>query len=109
MSSEAGTAQTPDLTGVLHGIRVIEVADEQAAHAGLGVAGLGANVIRVEPPGGSASRRIGPFAGDGPGPETSVFFWQHNRGKRSVVIDQASTSDIGTLRALIASADVLLL
>jgi crotonobetainyl-CoA:carnitine CoA-transferase CaiB-like acyl-CoA transferase len=109
MSSEVGTPQAPDLMGVLHGIRVVEVADEQAAHAGLELAGLGADVIKVEPPGGSVSRRIGPFVGGSPGPASSVFFWQHNRGKRSVVIDQASTSDIDMLRVLIASADVLLL
>jgi crotonobetainyl-CoA:carnitine CoA-transferase CaiB-like acyl-CoA transferase len=109
MSSEVSTPQAPDPTGVLHGIRVVEVAGELAAHAGLELAGLGADVIKVEPPGGSATRRIGPFAGDAPGPESSIFFWQHNRGKRSVVIDQASAPDIDTLRALIASADVLLL
>lgn len=109
MSSEGGIRLEPDRTGVLHGIRVVEVADELAAHAGLELAGLGADVIKVESPQGSSTRRIGPFAGDKPGPESSVFFWQHNRGKRSVVVDPASPSDAGLLRALIASADVLLL
>ena len=97
------------MSGVLHGIRVVEIADELAAHAGLELAGLGADVIKVEPPEGSATRRIGPFAGDDPDPESSLFFWQHNRGKRSIVIDRAVPADVETLRALIASADVLLL
>jgi crotonobetainyl-CoA:carnitine CoA-transferase CaiB-like acyl-CoA transferase len=109
MSSEGGIWQAPDPTGVLHGIRVVEMADEQAAHAGLELAGLGADVIKVEPPDGSATRRIGPFAGKDHGAESSVFFWQHNRGKRSVVVDRGSPSDVELLRALIASADVLLL
>jgi crotonobetainyl-CoA:carnitine CoA-transferase CaiB-like acyl-CoA transferase len=110
MSSQGDVRQGAAPTGVLHGIRVIELADEQAAHAGLVLAGLGADVIKAEPPGGSATRRIGPFAasdGEEPGPERSVFFWQHNRGKRSVVIDPAA--DAGLLDDLIASADVLLL
>jgi crotonobetainyl-CoA:carnitine CoA-transferase CaiB-like acyl-CoA transferase len=105
-SDEAVRSERP---GVLYGIRVVELADEQAAHAGLELAGLGADVIKVEPPQGSSTRRIGPFAGDEPDPERSIFFWQHNRGKRSLVVDLASPSDVDTLRALIASADVLLL
>ena len=56
------------MSGVLHGIRVVEIADELAAHAGLELAGLGADVIKVEPPEGSATRRLGPFDGDDPGP-----------------------------------------
>src|ERR1700750_419184 len=82
-----------DTTGVLDGIRVVEIADELAAHAGLELAGLGADVVKVEPPGGSPTRRIGPFYrdigpsnGDVDDPEKSLFFWQYNRGKRSVVL-----------------------
>jgi len=109
MSSEGGSRQAPDPTGVLHGIRVVELADELAAHAGLELAGLGADVIKVEPPEGSVTRRIGPFAHGDADPESSLFFWQHNRGKRSVVIDRSVAADVEALRALIASADVLLL
>src|ERR1700742_4485190 len=50
MSSQGDVRQGPAPTGVLHGIRVVELADEQAAHAGLVLAGLGADVIKVEPP-----------------------------------------------------------
>jgi crotonobetainyl-CoA:carnitine CoA-transferase CaiB-like acyl-CoA transferase len=97
------------MSGVLHGIRVVEIADELAAHAGLELAGLGADVIKGEPPEGSATRRLGPFADGDPDPDSSLFFWQHNRGKRSIVIDRADPADVETLRALIGSADVLLL
>jgi crotonobetainyl-CoA:carnitine CoA-transferase CaiB-like acyl-CoA transferase len=92
--------------GILDGIRIVEIADDIAAHAGLLLAGLGADVVKVEPPAGSATRRIGPFAG-APSPDTSLFFWQHNRGKRSVVVDPAG--DPAMLRELLATADVLLL
>jgi crotonobetainyl-CoA:carnitine CoA-transferase CaiB-like acyl-CoA transferase len=109
MSSDETARPEPGPAGVLHGIRVVELADEQAAHAGLLLAGLGADVVKVEPPQGSATRRIGPFAGEQPDPESSIFFWQHNRGKRSLVVDPGSPADAGTLRELIARADVLLL
>src|SRR5215471_17903819 len=78
--------------GPLTGIRVIELADEQAEYCGLTLAGLGADVIKAEPPGGNPTRRIGPFYQDREDPERSLFFWQYNRGNR----------------ALVASADILL-
>jgi crotonobetainyl-CoA:carnitine CoA-transferase CaiB-like acyl-CoA transferase len=94
--------------GALTGIRVIELADEQAEYCGLTLAGLGADVIKVEPPGGSATRRIGPFYEDQQHPERSLFFWQYNRGKRSIMLDLGRPKDRDRFRALIASADVLL-
>src|SRR5262249_19804102 len=90
--------------GILDGVRVVEIADELAAHAGLLLAGLGADVIKVEPPAGSGTRRIGPFAGD-PSREASLFLWQHSRGKRSLVVDPA---DLTVLQDLLATADVVL-
>ena len=73
--------------GALTGLRVIELADEQAEYCGLALAGLGADVIKIEPPGGSPTRRIGPFYEDREDPERSLFFWQYNRGKRSLMLD----------------------
>ena len=60
--------------GALTGLRVIELADEQAEYGGLALAGLGAEVVKVEPPGGSPTRRIGPFYEDREDPERSLFF-----------------------------------
>ena len=73
--------------GMLAGLRVIEIADERAEYTGLLLAGLGAEVVKIEPPEGNATRRIGPFLNDDPGPERSLFFWNYNRGKKSVVLD----------------------
>src|SRR4051812_5769514 len=92
----------------LGGLRVVEIADEQAEYCGLLLAGLGADVIKVEPPEGSSTRRIGPFYDDIPDPERSLFFWQYNRGKRSVVIDTTTTEGRARLAALVATADVVL-
>ena len=53
--------------GMLAGLRVIEIADERAEYTGLLLAGLGAEVVKIEPPEGNATRRIGPFLDDEPG------------------------------------------
>jgi crotonobetainyl-CoA:carnitine CoA-transferase CaiB-like acyl-CoA transferase len=92
--------------GMLAGLRVIEIADERAEYTGLLLAGLGAEVVKIEPPEGSATRRIGPFLNDDPGPERSLFFWNYNRGKKSVVLDIQSHPE--TLLALLEGADILL-
>ncbi|HEX2827479.1 MAG TPA: CoA transferase [Burkholderiales bacterium] len=94
--------------GPLKGIRVIEIADEQAEYCGLTLAGLGAEVIKIEPPGGNSTRRIGPFYEDKEGLERSLFFWYYNRGKKSLQLDLEQAKDRERLRALIASADILL-
>ncbi|HKA45230.1 MAG TPA: CoA transferase [Burkholderiales bacterium] len=100
-------ARTPG-PGPLAGIRVIELADEQAEYCGLTLAGLGAEVIKVEPPGGNPTRRIGPFYEDKADPERSLFFWYYNRGKKSIALDLEQQKDRDRFRALVASADILL-
>src|SRR3954466_13364813 len=94
--------------GMLEGLRVIEVADERAEYTGLLLAGLGCEVIKVEPPDGSATRRIGPFLDDEPGPERSLFFWNYNRNKKSVTLDLRDISGRESLLRLLDGADVLL-
>ncbi len=87
--------------GLLAGVRVIEAADQDGEYCGLLLAGLGAEVIKLEPPGGAPTRAFPPFLDDVPGPDRSLYFWAYNRGKRSVVTEDPAS--------LIASADVLLL
>jgi crotonobetainyl-CoA:carnitine CoA-transferase CaiB-like acyl-CoA transferase len=98
----------PDRPGTLSGIRVVELTDEQGEYCGLTLAGLGADVVKVEPPGGSPTRRIGPFYEDKADPERSLFFWQYNRGKKSIELDLKKAGDLERFEALLASADILL-
>ena len=77
--------------------------------AGALLADLGADVILVEPPGGSAARAVGPFvAGREGDPEASLWFWSYNRGKRSVALDLDDPGDQQRMRDLAATADVLI-
>ena len=88
----------------LQGVRVIEFGQFIAAPAaGQVLADLGADVIKIEPPGGDAARRVG-WTADDCGP----MFAAYNRGKRSIVLDLRQAQDLKAARALIASADVVL-
>lgn len=91
-------------TGPLNGVRVIEFGNLIAApYAGMLLADLGAEVVKVEPPGGDLGRRFGPFIKG-----ESVFFLAVNRGKKSVVIDLQTPDGMDTARRLCGTADVVL-
>ena len=92
--------------GPLDGVRVVELTHEHVAWAGKLVADLGADVVVVEPPGGSPQRSFGPFLDDEPGPERSLWWWHYNTSKRSVVADLAADRD--RVLALLADADVFI-
>ncbi len=93
------------MPGALSGLRVLDLADQCGALAGKLLAGLGADVVLVEPPAGSPLRRIPPFFDGGPEHERSLFFWFYAAGKRSLVLDP---SDPARLDRLAARADVLI-
>jgi crotonobetainyl-CoA:carnitine CoA-transferase CaiB-like acyl-CoA transferase len=97
---DAGTAD-----GALAGVRVVELAGPLGEWCGRLLAGLGADVIKVEPPGGGATRAIGPFFGE-PHPDRSLHFWHTNAGKRGIVLDTATPEGRDRLRRLLATADV---
>src|ERR1700761_1322400 len=92
----------------LNGIRVLELADETGEYAGRVLAGLGADVVKVEPPDGKTTRQIGPFRGAGPAPEESLHFWHYNLGKRSIVVDLDTHDGQEAFLQLASAADVVL-
>ncbi|WP_216644945.1 CoA transferase [Microbacterium sp. SYP-A9085] len=95
-------------TGNLAGLRVVEIADESAEFVGLSLRGLGAEVIKIEPPTGADTRAIGPFVDDEPDPENSLHFWHYNRGKKSAVLELDTAEGRERVLQLIESADILL-
>ena len=92
----------------LNGVRVIELADELGEYCGKVLAGLGADVIKVEPPGGEKTRGYGSFYDDIPHPNRSLHFWHYNFGKRGVVLDLASDEDRQRFMRLAETADIVL-
>jgi crotonobetainyl-CoA:carnitine CoA-transferase CaiB-like acyl-CoA transferase len=91
----------------LAGVRVLELADEQGESCGRLLAGMGADVVKVEPPGGSRTRTYPPFAGDVRHPDRSLHFWHYNVGKRSVTLDVARPEGQALFRRLAATAAVI--
>ena len=72
------------------------------------LADFGADVIKVEPPGGSPTRKIGPFVDGRPGPERSLFWAAYCVNKRSVVIDLTEPGGLARFRGLADEADILI-
>ena len=93
---------------LLDGVRVIEVGDEVSAYAGKLLAGLGADVIKVEPPEGCSTRSIGPFYEDESGPERSLYWWHYSIGKRSLALDLTTDDGRSTLLRLFQGVDLFL-
>ena len=92
----------------LEGIRVIELATGIAGpYAGKLLADYGADVIKVEPPGGDPTRREGARPGPRPDPEASPLFLHLNTNKRSVVADLDSGPGVELVRSLAATANVV--
>jgi crotonobetainyl-CoA:carnitine CoA-transferase CaiB-like acyl-CoA transferase len=93
----------------LEGLRVIELARILAGPwAGQTLADLGAEVIKVEAPAGDDTRRWGPPFIEREDDISAAYFHSCNRGKRSVVIDFRTPEGLADLKALIASADVVI-
>jgi crotonobetainyl-CoA:carnitine CoA-transferase CaiB-like acyl-CoA transferase len=86
----------------------VELCDERGQMAGKLLGDMGADVVKVEPPGGEASRRYGPFAGEGEDPDRSLYFWSFNTSKRSLVVDIDHPRGLNIARALMEKADVVL-
>lgn len=88
--------------------RVLDLTDERGFLAGKILAELGADVVKVEPPGGDAARHIGPFVAGQPGSERSLRWLAFNTSKRGVVIDLETGAGREHLLSLACEADVLI-
>ena len=96
------------LPGPLAGLRVLELADEKGQFCGKLLGDLGADVIKIEPPGGEPCRHVGPFLDDIPHPERSLSFWHYNTSKRGITLDLETADGRELFRRLAADADVIL-
>ncbi len=91
----------------LEGVKVLELGNlVSAAYATKIMADLGADVIKVEEPGGDLARRRGPFPHGNPDPEQSGLFLALNTNKRSCTWDPMR--DPTALSRLVAWADILI-
>ena len=95
-------------TGLLSPYRVLDLTDERGLLCGKILADLGADVIQVEPPGGSPARNLGPFYHDDVHPEKSLFWWAYTANKRGITLNLHTVDGRGLLRKLLAESHFLI-
>lgn len=98
------------MSGALHGLRVLELATGVSGpYCAKLLAGLGADVIKLEPSGGDPSRAAGPFPRDTPDANASGLFLHLNTSKRSAIVESWPNLADPSAASLLEDADVLLL
>ena len=88
--------------------RVLDLTTERGLLCGQILADLGADVIKIEPPGGSSARKLGPFYQDQEDAENSLYWWAYNRNKRGVTLDITRSEGQSLLRRLAQDAKFLI-
>lgn len=96
---------TPALA--LGDLRVLDLTDGKGAYCAKLLADMGAEVVKVEPPGGDPTRWLPPFYQDIPDPEGSLFFWHFNTNRRSVTINLEHPDGQTLFKRLAATADIV--
>ncbi len=84
--------------------RVLDLTTERGLLCGQILGDLGADVIKVEPPGGSPARQLAPFYHDEPHPDRSLYWWANNRNKRSITLNLEQNDSRVMLHRLAATA-----
>ena len=103
---ETGPTLIP--TGVLDGVKVLDLSEDIAgSFCTRLLADYGADVLKLEPPGGAHLRRMGPFFGDDPHPEKSLFFLVMNLNKKGATLNLESETGRAILRELAQHVDVV--
>ncbi len=92
---------------MLNPYRVLDLTDEKGFLCGKILAELGANVIKIEKPGGDVGRNIGPFFHDIPHPEKSLFWFAHNTDKRGITLNIETADGQEIFKKLVKTADVV--
>ncbi|MEZ4481781.1 MAG: CoA transferase [Dehalococcoidia bacterium] len=97
------------MTGPLSGLRVLDISEGIAGPFCARLLGdLGADVIKVERPGGDWSRRLGPFPGGVEDAEQSAAFFAFNTSKRGITLDVDTDAGRESLAHLLATHDVVI-
>jgi crotonobetainyl-CoA:carnitine CoA-transferase CaiB-like acyl-CoA transferase len=96
------------MAAALAGRRVLELADEKGLYCGKLLADMGADVIKIERPGGDPTRNIPPFWGDTPDPDRGLFFLYTNTSKRGVTLDITAPEGQALFRRLVQTADLII-
>ena len=91
----------------LKGIRVLDLAGASGVYCTKLLADLGADVIKIEQPGGDPMRRMAPYYHDEPDPEKSLYFWHFNTSKKSITLNLDTSDGREIFTKLAGTADIL--
>jgi crotonobetainyl-CoA:carnitine CoA-transferase CaiB-like acyl-CoA transferase len=89
-------------------IRVLDLTNARGLLCGKILADLGADVIKIEAPGGDEARNVGPFYHDIPDHNKSLYWFAYNTNKRSVTLDIGKTQGQQLLKRMVKTADILI-
>jgi crotonobetainyl-CoA:carnitine CoA-transferase CaiB-like acyl-CoA transferase len=93
---------------MLNHLRALDLTDDKGFLCGKILADLGADVIKVERPGGDPSRKIGGFWGDTNDPEKSLYWFAYNSNKRGITLDIETDAGRKIFRELVITADFII-
>jgi crotonobetainyl-CoA:carnitine CoA-transferase CaiB-like acyl-CoA transferase len=93
---------------MISGCRALDLTDENGFLCGKILADLGADVIKIERPGGDPSRRIGPFWADVPHPEKSLYWFAYNSNKRGITLNIETADGREIFKELVKTADFVI-
>jgi crotonobetainyl-CoA:carnitine CoA-transferase CaiB-like acyl-CoA transferase len=88
--------------------RVLDLTTERGLLCGQMIGDMGADVVKVEPPGGAPARDIAPFFQDTPDRDRSLYWWAYNRNKRAITLDIECDEGRNLLLRLVERADFLI-
>jgi len=94
--------------GMLSPYRALDLTDEKGLLCGKLLGDLGADVIKIERPGGDPARSIGPFYHDDTHPEKSLFWFAFNTNKRGITLNIETSDGRDIFKKLVKSADFVI-
>lgn len=95
------------VVGMLAGNRVLDLTDEKGLLCGKILGDLGADVIKIERPGGDSARNIGPFYNDIPDPQKSLFWFSYNTSKRGITLNIETEDGKEIFKRIVKTADFI--
>jgi len=94
--------------GLLSGYRVLDLTGEVGPLCAKMLGDMGADVIKIEPPGGDTARNKGPFYKNTPHPEKSLIWWYTNLNKKGITLDLETTDGVDIFERLVKTADFVI-
>jgi benzylsuccinate CoA-transferase BbsE subunit len=88
--------------------RVLDLTDDKGHFCAKILGDLGADVLKIERPGGDPARRIGPFYKDDPDPEKNLHWFAYNLNKRGITLDIEKEEGRALFKRLVQKADFVI-